>query len=71
MAKHFRASGVTDSRIRSGRTARPELAPDFEARLAAVEAHGGGADFDRASWAWMLLLGVALPAVLLALGWWL
>jgi hypothetical protein len=62
---------VTESRIRSGATASPELAPDIEARLAAVEAHGAGADFDRASWVWMLLLGVALPAVLLAIGWWL
>jgi hypothetical protein len=62
---------VSESRIRSGGTANPEPALDVEARLAAVEAHGAGADFDRASWVWMLLLGVALPAVLLALGWWL
>jgi hypothetical protein len=62
---------VTDSRIRSGGTASPEPAPDIEARLAVVEAHGAGADFDRASWVWMLLLGVVLPAVLLAVGWWL
>ncbi len=71
MAKHSRASGVSDSLIRSGRTVAADLAPDLEARLAAVEAHGDGADFDRASWVWMLLLGVVLPAVLLALGWWL
>jgi hypothetical protein len=62
---------VTDSPIRPGGTAGAELAPDFEARLAAVEAHGAGADFDRASWVWMLLLGVVLPAVLLVVGWWL
>jgi hypothetical protein len=71
MAKHFRANSVSDSRIRSGGTVTAELAPELEARLAAVEVHGAGADFDRASWVWMLLLGVALPAVLLALGWWL
>lgn len=62
---------MTDSSIRPGGATDPELSPDFEARLAAVEAHGAGADFDRASWAWMLLLGVVLPAVLLAVGWWL
>jgi hypothetical protein len=60
---------VTDSPIRPGATT--ELAPDLEARLIAVEAHGAGADFDRASWVWMLLLGVVLPAVLLVVGWWL
>ena len=41
------------------------------ARLAAVEAHAADADFDRTSWIWMVLLGVLLPIVLLALGWWL
>lgn len=47
------------------------LAPDLQSRLATVETHGAGADFDAWSWAWMLLLGVVLPAVLLAIGWWL
>jgi hypothetical protein len=62
---------VTDPRARSGATADTRLAPDLEARLAAVEAHGAHADFDGASWAWMILLGLVLPAVLLAVGWWL
>ena len=47
------------------------LAPDLQRRLATVEIHGAAADFDAWSWAWMLLLGVVLPAVLLAIGWWL
>lgn len=29
-----------------------------------------GEDFDRPSWFWMILLGVAIPAVLLCIGWW-
>ena len=47
------------------------LPPELAARLAAVEAHGADADFDAVSWAWMLALGLVLPAVLLAVGWWL
>ncbi len=47
------------------------LAPDLHRRLAALETHGTTADFDASSWAWMMLLGVVLPAVLLAIGWWL
>ena len=27
-------------------------------------------DFDSASWLWMILLGVAIPLVLLVVGWW-
>jgi hypothetical protein len=46
-------------------------APELEKRLAAVEAHGRGADFDTASWVWMMMLGVLLPALLLLVGWWL
>ena len=46
-----------------------ELPAELEDRIAAIEAHSASADFDAASWAWMLLLGVALPAVLLVAGW--
>jgi len=45
------------------------LPPELEARLQAVEAASVDADFDRPSWFWMLLLGIALPAVLIAVGW--
>ena len=53
----------------------PVLPPDLEARIAAFENAAFEnaalpADFDRASWCWMILLGVALPLVLLAVGWW-
>jgi hypothetical protein len=45
--------------------------PELEARIAALEHEAGqGLDFDAASWCWLLLLGVLLPAVLLLLGWW-
>ena len=46
-----------------------QLPAELENRIAAIEAHSASADFDAASWAWMLLLGVALPAVLLVAGW--
>lgn len=44
---------------------------ELDERLAVVEAHGARADFDRTSWVWMILLGLVLPCVLLAIGWWL
>ena len=69
--KRSRGRGVTEPRVRPAVAAGAALAPELEARLAAVEAHGAAADFDRTSWAWMILLGVVLPAVLLAIGWWL
>lgn len=45
------------------------LPPELEARLPAVEEASVGADFDGPSWFWMLLLGIALPAVLIVAGW--
>ena len=62
---------MADPGLRSDRAEIEMLAPDLQRRLAAVETHGSGADFDVSSWAWMMLLGVVLPAVLLAIGWWL
>jgi hypothetical protein len=49
---------------------RPELPPGLEARIAAFESAAPRPDFDTASWFWMILLGVALPLLLLAAGWW-
>jgi hypothetical protein len=43
---------------------------DLEARIAAFENAAPAADFDAASWFWMILLGVAIPLVMLAVGWW-
>jgi hypothetical protein len=46
------------------------LPPDLEARIAAFESAAPLQDFDVASWLWMLTLGIAIPLVLLAVGWW-
>jgi hypothetical protein len=48
----------------------PALAPQLEARIAAVESAAPKSDFDASSWFWMILLGVAIPLILLAVGWW-
>jgi hypothetical protein len=48
----------------------PALPPQLEARIAAVESAAPTSDFDAASWLWMILLGVAIPLILLAVGWW-
>jgi len=46
------------------------LDPELERRIAALESGGEtGADFDAASWVWMILLGVVLPVALLLWGW--
>jgi hypothetical protein len=59
---------------------RPEVSPapaapvapaDLPERLAALESGTAcGEDFDRASWIWLWLLGVAVPVLLLLAGWW-
>ena len=47
-----------------------DLPPELEERIAAVEARAErGSDFDAASWGWLILLGLALPAALLIWGW--
>ena len=47
-----------------------DLPPELEARIASFENAAAAPDFDAASWLWMLLLGVALPLLMLAVGWW-
>lgn len=49
---------------------RQELPPELEARIAAIENCAQSADFDLASWFWMILLGLVLPLLLIAAGWW-
>jgi hypothetical protein len=46
------------------------LPPQLEARIAALETAAAPSDFDAASWFWMLFLGIAIPLLLLAVGWW-
>jgi len=48
----------------------PALPPQLEARIAVVESAAPQSDFDASSWFWMILLGVAIPLILLAVGWW-
>jgi hypothetical protein len=43
----------------------------LEERLAALESgREMGEDFDARSWAWMIVLGVVIPLMLLYIGWW-
>jgi hypothetical protein len=47
-----------------------EPADTLEQRLAALaDPKAQGEDFDRASWFWLLLLGLAGPVALIILGW--
>jgi hypothetical protein len=56
---------------RQREVAPPPPPATLEERLAALESgREMGEDFDRPSWFWMILLGVAIPAVLLCIGWW-
>ncbi len=46
------------------------LPVELERRIAALESGAEtGADFDTASWFWLILLGVLLPTGLLIWGW--
>jgi hypothetical protein len=46
------------------------IPPELEARLAALEREASRTDFDSVSWFWMLVFGIAVPLVLLVVGWW-
>jgi hypothetical protein len=43
--------------------------PELEARIAALEQADNGEDFDRRSWFWMVVFGIALPLALVLIGW--
>lgn len=45
------------------------LPPELEARIAVLESAAPRSDFDGPSWFWMILLGIAVPAILLIIGW--
>jgi hypothetical protein len=63
MAKRSPAAPVSED------TGNP-LPPELEARIEAFEVAAPAADFGVAGWCWMILLGIAIPVVLLAVGWW-
>ena len=70
--RRFRASVLTDHRADERAAQSTALPPELEARVAALESAPSGtsgADFDGSSWFWMLLLGIAIPAALLVVGW--
>ena len=46
------------------------LPAELERRISALESGAQtGADFDVASWCWIILLGIVLPVALLFWGW--
>lgn len=47
------------------------LPAELEARIALLERTADAADFDSVSWLLILLLGLLLPVLVIALGWWL
>lgn len=50
--------------------AAQKLNPELERRLKALEDPAEqGEDYDAASWAWLLFLGVVLPVIALIWGW--
>jgi hypothetical protein len=73
-AKRFPAGPVADPAdddIAPQAAARLSALPtELEARIAAFESAAPTSDFDGASWFWMILLGIAIPLVLLVVGWW-
>jgi hypothetical protein len=72
MRRLSRSSAVTDPESAAGTSLPlPEqaLPEELEARIAALERADPREDFDRTSWVWMLLFGVALPAALAFIGW--
>jgi len=47
-----------------------ELPPELQRRIRSLENPAEqGRDFDRVSWAWLILLGVVTPVLLLLWGW--
>ena len=53
------------------RASSDALPAELEHRITELETGGQcGEDFDSASLAWLLLLGIVLPAALLIMGWW-
>ncbi len=69
LAVTFDAANATGDMSPGGR-ASSRLPANLEQRIAALEADTGDVrDFDARSWAWLALLGIVIPAVLLVVGW--
>jgi hypothetical protein len=61
---------IVDHPAPSASATREPLDPELERRVAALESGAeAGTDFDAASWFWMVMLGVVVPAALLLWGW--
>jgi hypothetical protein len=69
MPSHLWAAPVTDSAAAVSPQPAADNPSDLERRIAAFESAAPSDDFDAASWFWMILLGVALPVLLLVIGW--
>jgi hypothetical protein len=68
MPKPIPAAPVAD--VASSPPSPPSLPPELEARIKEFEGSAPRPDFDAASWFWMMLLGIAIPLVLIIVGWW-
>ena len=68
--KRFPATAMTDRSATGNPSQSLELPPDLEARIVAFESAVPPGGFDGAGWFWIILLGIALPLMLLAAGWW-
>jgi hypothetical protein len=67
MPKPIPAAPVADAA--SAPAAPPSLPPELEARIEEFERAAPRPDFDAASWFWMMLLGIAIPLLLIIVGW--
>ncbi len=54
---------------RTNDSALAALPAELQARIREVQAAAPAADFDAASWFWLILLGALLPLLLIVLGW--
>lgn len=69
MRRRSPASPVIEPQATGERGRPPALPPELEARIAVLEDTAARVDFDARSWGWMILFGVAIPLVLLVIGW--
>ena len=70
MQRHFPVNPLPEAANNSREAPASALPAELEARLAALETGAAGSDFDGLSWFWMILIGIVIPILLLAIGWW-